>query len=144
MVNDKLIKILYNKETSDAWDKVQKVEADCEMSNNLYDQFDIFKKMLEDEKSYIRMRGFRILCKLSKWDINNKVNDNINNMLNVLNDDKPTIVRMCLQTINDLVIYKPELSTIINNALKNIDLSKYRDTMRPLIKKDIDNITNSF
>ena len=49
--------------------------------------------MLFNDKFYIKMRGFRIICKLSKWDKDNKINDNIDNLLQILDDEKATIVR---------------------------------------------------
>lgn len=94
--------------------------------------------MLLDEKSYIKMRGFRIICKLSKWDNDNKINNIIDILLQVLDDEKPTIVRQCLSSLNNLLLYKIDLSEKVENKLKKLDLSKYKDTMKPLIKKDID------
>ncbi len=84
------------------------------------------------------MRGFRIICKLSKWDNDNKINNNIDILLQVLDDEKPTIVRQCLSSLNNLLLYKIDLSEKVENKLKKLDLSKYKDTMKPLIKKDID------
>ena len=111
-------------------------------SEMLYEYFDDIKKMLLDEKSHIRMRGFRIICKLSKWDRDNKTNNAIESLLNVLDDEKPTIVRQCLASLNSLLLYKPDLSNKIESKLKNMDLSKYKDSMKPLIQKDIDCILN--
>ena len=84
------------------------------------------------------MRGFRIICKLSKWDNDNKINNIIDILLQVLDDEKPTIVRQCLSSLNNLLLYKIDLSEKVENKLKKLDLSKYKDTMKPLIKKDID------
>ena len=98
--------------------------------------------MLFDEKSYIKMRGFRIICKLSKWDKDNKINNIIDSLLQVLDDEKPTIVRQCLSSLNNLLLYKIDLSEKVENKLKNMDLSKYKDSMKPLIQKDIDCILN--
>lgn len=84
------------------------------------------------------MRGFRIICKLSKWDNDNKINNIIDILLQVLDDEKPTIVRQCLSSLNNLLLYKIDLSEKVEDKLKKLDLSKYKDTMKPLIKKDID------
>lgn len=108
----------------------------------LYEYFDDIKKMLLDEKSHIKMRGFRIICKLSKWDKDNKINNIIDSLLQVLDDEKPTIVRQCLSSLNNLFFYKIDLSEKVENKLKNIELSKYKDSMKPLIQKDINNILN--
>lgn len=38
------------------------------------------------------------------------------------------------------MLYRPELSDRITEAVKNIDLSRYKDSMAPLIKKDADEL----
>ena len=55
------------------------------------------------------MRGFRIICKLSKWDKDNNINNIIDSLLQVLDDEKPTIVRQCLSSLNNLLLYKIDL-----------------------------------
>ena len=84
------------------------------------------------------MRGFKIICKFSKWDKDNKINNIIDSLLQVLDDEKPTIVRLCLSSLNNLLLYKIDLSEKVENKLKNMNLLKYKDSMQPLIKKDID------
>ena len=138
MEKEEIFNILYGKETWDIWRKFQEIESSIDESKLLYEFFDDIKKMLLDEKSYIKMRGFRIICKLSKWDNDNKINNIIDILLQVLDDEKPTIVRQCLSSLNNLLLYKIDLSEKVENKLKKLDLSKYKDTMKPLIKKDID------
>ena len=142
MNKEEILNILYSKETWDIWRNFQEIESSIDKSEMLYEYFDDIKKMLLDEKSHIRMRGFRIICKLSKWDRDNKTNNAIESLLNVLDDEKPTIVRQCLASLNSLLLYKPDLSNKIESKLKNMDLSKYKDSMKPLIQKDIDCILN--
>ena len=138
MSKEEIFNIFYGKETWDIWRKFQEIESSIDESKLLYKYFDDIKKMLLDEKSYIKMRGFRIICKLSKWDNDNKINNIIDILLQVLDDEKPTIVRQCLSSLNNLLLYKIDLSEKVENKLKKLDLSKYKDTMKPLIKKDID------
>lgn len=138
MSKEEIFNIFYGKETWDIWRKFQEIESRIDESKLLYEFFDDIKKMLLDEKSYIKMRGFRIICKLSKWDNDNKINNIIDILLQVLDDEKPTIVRQCLSSLNNLLLYKIDLSEKVENKLKKLDLSKYKDTMKPLIKKDID------
>ena len=61
-------------------------------------------------------------------------------ILKELDDDKGTSVRQCLQKLNLILMYKIELTEIIEKKIKNIDLSKYKESMQSLIKKDIDYI----
>ncbi len=142
MSKEEIFNIFYGKETWDIWRKFQEIESSIDESKLLYKYFDDIKKMLFSEKSYIKMRGFRIICKLSKWDKDNKINNIIDSLLQVLDDEKPTIVRQCLSSLNNLLLYKIELSEKVENKLKKIDLSKYKDSMKPLIQKDIDCILN--
>jgi len=40
--------------------------------------------------------------------------------------------------LNLILIYKPELSEKVKTKLKGLDLSKYKESMQSLIKRDID------
>ena len=98
--------------------------------------------MLSDDKTFVRVRGFRLICELARWDNDNKINSNIKIILNELDDNTSTSVRQCLSKLNILLEYKPELSKVVKTKLKKLDLSKYKDSMQSLIRKDIDAIIN--
>ncbi len=140
MSKEEIFDIFYGKDNVEIYNKFKIIENSIEDSNYLYKYFDEIKEMLANDKSYIRIRGFRIICSLAKYDNNNKINDNIDTLLLNLDDDKPTNVRQCLKSLNSLLLYKPELSDKIEYKIRNIDCSKYKDSMSPLIKKDIDYI----
>lgn len=140
MCKEEIFNVFYGKEKWDVWRKFQDIENSIDESKVLYEYFDDIKNMLSDEKSYIKMRGFRIICKLSKWDRDDKINEIIDALLQVLDDEKPTIIRQCLASLNSLYIYKPDLANKVSNKLRELDLSKYKDSMRPLIEKDIKSI----
>jgi len=55
----------------------------------------------------------------------------------VLNDAKPTVARQSLNALHEVVLFRPELSEKIENALIEIDSCRYKDSMSPLIEKDI-------
>ena len=57
-------------------------------------------------------------------------------MIPLLNDPKPTVVRQCLASLHEVVLYLPEMTNDIVAAVSEIDLSQYKDSMSPLIKKD--------
>ena len=61
-------------------------------------------------------------------------------MLALLHDNKPIVVRQCRVVLREVVLYKPELSEAIKAELETMDLSKYKDSMSPLIKKDMDEL----
>lgn len=96
--------------------------------------------MLKNEKSFVRVRAFRLICALAKWDIENKIEDNIDLILNELDDDTSTSVRQCLDKLNILLIYKPELSNQVEKKLKQLNICKYKESMQSLIKRDIESI----
>ena len=63
--------------------------------------------MLKNEKSFVRVRAFRLICAFAKWDIENKIEDNIDLILNELDDDTSTSVRQCLDKLN-ILTKKPQ------------------------------------
>ena len=46
--------------------------------------------------------------------------------------------------IEFILIYKPELSEVVEKKIRSLDLSKYKESMKDLIKKDIDYLLNNF
>lgn len=73
----------------------------------------------------------------------NKINDNIDTILKVFDSDNGVIIRQCLKYINQILLYKVELNDVIDNKLKNIEITKYKESMQSLIRKDIDNIVSN-
>lgn len=59
-------------------------------------------------------------------------------MIPLLNDPKSTVVRQCLSSFHEVVLYLPEMTDDLVTAINGIDLSKYKNSMSPLIKKDVD------
>ena len=134
------IKNLYNEDNKSAYKTLLELETITTESNELYNYFNEFLKMLNNEKTFIRVRGFRLICSLAKWDNENKINKNIDIILKELEDEKGTSVRQCLEKLNLILMHKIELTDIIENKVRNLELSKYKESMQFLIKKDIDYI----
>lgn len=137
------IKMLYDKDDTIAYKVLLELERELSDSNELYNYFDELLNMLNDEKTFVRVRAFRLICELAKWDTNNKIEKNIDLILNELNDGTSTSVRQCLKKISLLLKYKPELSETIKIKLNKLGLSNYKDSMQFLIRKDIDSILRS-
>ena len=57
-------------------------------------------------------------------------------MISLLNYPKSTVVRQCLSSLHEVVLYLPEMTDDLVVAINGIVLSKYKDSMSPLIKKD--------
>ena len=113
------IKNLYNEDNNSAYKTLLELEIITTESNELYNYFNEFLKMLNNEKTFIRVRGFRLICSLAKWDNENKINKNIDIILKELEDEKGTSVRQCLEKLNLILMHKIELTDIIENKYKN-------------------------
>lgn len=131
------IKKLYDKDDKVAYNNLLELESIVTESNELYNYFDELIEMLNSDKSFVRVRAFRLICSLSKWDKDNKIDNNIDLILNELDDDTSTSLRQCLGKLNLILIYKRELSDKIENKLMKLKLSKYKESMQSLIKRDI-------
>lgn len=131
---------LYNEDNNSAYKTLLELETITTESNELYSYFEYLLEMLNSKKTFIRVRGFRLICFLAKWDNEDKINKNIEVILNVLEDEKGTSVRQCLEKLSLILMYKIELTEVIKNKIKNLDLSKYKGSMQSLIRKDIKNI----
>lgn len=129
---------LYNEDNNIAYKTLLELETITAESNELYSYFKDLLELLNNEKTFVRVRGFRLICSLAKWDNENKINKNIDIILKELDDDKGTSVRQCLEKLNLILMYKIELTEVVEIKIKNLDLSKYKESMQSLIKQDID------
>lgn len=48
------------------------------------------------------------------------------------------MVRQCLGALREVALFRPEMQERICDAVDKIDLSAYKDSMSPLIEKDIE------
>ena len=139
MIINAIKDIIYDKETSAAYKRFQELERLSEESNSLYSYFDEFLPMLNHDKYAVRVRAVRLLCKQAKWDSENKIDNNIDQILLSLDDEKPTAVAQALQFFgHSLLPYKKELANKIKDALLGMDYARFKqETMRPLIEKEV-------
>ena len=54
-----------------------------------------------------------------------------------MTDAKPITARQCVAALPEIAKAKPELIPRIRAALEQADLSRYSDSMQPLVLKDI-------
>lgn len=134
------IEQLQDKDVAKAYENLKQLEEIATQGNQLYPYFDEFLTMLESEKYVIRVRGFRLLCKQARWDVDHKINNSIQLILDKLEDEKPTAVRQYLQAMQEIVTYKKELHEKIKQKLLQINILSYKETMQGLIEKDIEQI----
>lgn len=135
-----IIKELQNKNNSEAYHLLLQLEKESAESKKMYVYFDEFIGLLKSENSFVRTRGFRLACAQAPWDIEDKLEANIEILLCMLDDDKPITVRQCLAALLQVIKHKPNIIEKILAKLDTLDLFKYQDNMRVLISKDIDKL----
>ena len=132
---------LYNKDTKAGYANLLEMEDISRRSDVFYPCLNEFIAMLQSESYVVRVRGFRLLCLQAQWDTKNKhIDENTGAILAALQDNKPTAVRQMLMYLGFLAPYKPQLRGEIQDAMARIDLSKLKDTMAPLIGKDMEKL----
>lgn len=99
--------------------------------------------MINNENSYIRARGLLLISANAQWDIDNKIEINIDSILSYIVDKKPFVSRMFIKSIPNITKYKKNLIRRIKMELSNADISIYNNNMKPLVEKDInDTLSN--
>jgi len=140
-MNNEIILALTDKDENKAYEYTKKICSESEHTDKYYKNIDDFVSLITNKNSYIRTRAFILCCSQSKWDTNGKIKSVLPQMLTLFHDIKPTVVRQCLNAVKEVVVYRPELAETVENELKKIYLSQYKDSMSPLIKKDMDSLT---
>ena len=114
-----------------------KIILESRETDEWYEYFNDFASLLDHPKSLVRNRVLYILAANAQWDDANLFDDNISDFLSHITDDKPITARQCIKALAEVGIAKPKYVPRILSCLQNADLSKYKDSMRPLIEKDI-------
>ena len=102
-----------------------------------YEYFDEFASLLNHPKSFVRNRALYILAANVQWDEENRFDSIISDFLSHIADEKPITARQCIKALAQVGSAKPQYIPIILSCLRSADLSKYKDSMRPLIERDI-------
>lgn len=129
---------LKDSRNSGAYEWLLLLEEKSAVSNELYACFEDYVALTKSKSSLVRTRGFRLACAQARWDTENQLDRDFDTLLLMLDDEKATAVRQCLAALHLVVPHKPNLVGRIENKLNSMDLSKYRDSMRPLIQKDME------
>ena len=115
----------------------EEIIAESRESDKWYGTFDEFAALLSHPKSLIRNRAITILAANARWDKDDRFDGILAEYLSHVTDEKPITARQCVKALAEVGTAKPRLVPQILCALRNADLSAYRDSMRPLIEKDI-------
>lgn len=128
---------LKDKDEKAAYEYAKQLGAESAESNKYLGMISDFAEMLCDKNSYVRTRGFGLICNQARWANDGQIEAVFEQMSTLLCDDKPTVVRQCLGSLHEVALYRPEMTDKIIQAVDKINLSKYKDSMSPLIDKDI-------
>ena len=140
---DDIIERLRDKDEKTAYEFAKRIGIESAESDKYVDMIPAFSEMLDDKNSYVRTRAFMLICNQAKWADNGQIEVVFVQMKALLYDVKPTVVRQCLGALHEVILYRPEMIELIREADNNIDLSIYKDSMSPLIKKDMDVLLRS-
>lgn len=113
------------------------VIAESQDSDKWYEYFDDFASLLNYPKSLVRNRALHILAANAQWDEENRFDAIIDDYLAHVTDEKPITARQCIKDLVQVGKAKPQYIPKIIGYLHSADLSKYKDSMRPLIEQDI-------
>lgn len=123
-----------------AFSFMQEIVAKSEQSAEYYPYLEDFAALLQNPKSYIRTRAFVLCCSQARWDTEGKIEKIMPELMALLFDSKPTVVRQCLNAIKELIVFRSELCPQIRNAIDSMDIGQYKESMSPLIQNDIERV----
>lgn len=114
-----------------------KIISESQETDEWYEYFDDFASLLSHPKSFVRNRALYILAANAQWDEENRFDFILPDFLAHITDEKPITARQCIKALAQVGAAKPQYIPRILSCLQGADLSKYKDSMRPLIEKDI-------
>ena len=114
-----------------------KIIAESRDTDIWYEYVDAFAALLSHPKSLVRNRVLHILAANAQWDVENRFDAILPEFLVHVTDEKPITARQCIKALAQVGLEKPQYVPQILACFHNADLSKYKDSMRPLIEKDM-------
>lgn len=134
---EELIKKLTDKDDKAACEFAKRIGTESAESKEYLAAIPAFAGLLREKSSFVRTRAFILICEQARWADGGEIEDVWDEMQPLLYDPKPTAVRQCLGALHEVVLFRPELSERIEKAVALIDPGKYKDSMSPLIEKDV-------
>ena len=114
-----------------------KIISESQETDEWYEYFDDFASLLSHPKSLVRNRALYILAANVQWDDEKRFDLIISDFLSHITDEKPITARQCIKALRQIGQTERQYIPMILSALRSADLSKYKDSMRPLIERDI-------
>ena len=134
---EEIIAKLTQKEDKSAYAFADRIIAESRERDTWYEHFDAFASLLNHPKSLVRNRALHILAANARWDTENLFDAVLPEFLSHVTDEKPITARQCIQALAQVGLAKPQYIPQILDRFHSADLSGYKDSMRPLIEKDM-------
>ena len=115
----------------------ERIISESQDTDEWYEYFDEFASLLNHPKSLVRNRVLYILAANAQWDDENRFDAILDDYLTHVTDEKPITSRQCIKALAQVEKAKPQYIQKIMDYLHSTDLSKYKDSMHPLIEKDM-------
>ena len=137
-MNENIAMKLTAKDDQCACALADKIISESQETDEWYAYFDDFALLLDHPKSLVRNRVLYILAANAQWDEGNRFDSIISDFLTHITDEKPITARQCIKALAQIGLAKPQYIPKILSCFQGADLSKYKDSMRPLIEKDME------
>lgn len=137
MINEDIVSALTDRNDKAACAFADRIIAESRDTDKWYKYLDEFASLLGHSKSFVRNRALHILAANAQWDNENQFDTIIPVILEHVTDEKPITARQCIKALARIGIAKPQYIPEILACLQTVDLSKYKDSMRSLLEKDI-------
>lgn len=131
------VEMLYAKNNTLAYGALKELLEASEQSDAVYAYMEKFVEMMDHESAYVRNRGLALIAAQACWDAENRIDEVIDGYLKHITDVKPTTSRQCIKWLPIIAQHKPDLRRNVVDALRSANVSRYEDSMRPLVQKDI-------
>ena len=135
---ENLIANLTSKDDKFACAIADKIISESHQTDEWYEYFDAFASLLNHPKSLVRNRVLNILAANAQWDGENRFDMILDEYLSHITDEKPITARQCIKALKQIGEAKPQYIPRITARFRSADFSKYKDSMRPLIEKDME------
>jgi hypothetical protein len=108
--------------------------------DDVYPYWETFCDKIKNANSYQRSIGLMLVAENTKWDQKNRIENAIDEYLELLNDEKPVTIRQCIQSLAKIAAIKPGLNNKIADRLISFNLMAIKETMRKSILLDSLNV----
>lgn len=132
-----LLSRLTDRDAATACGCARRIAGESRESAVWYPYLKRFAALLRHKNSLVRNRALGILAANARWDTHGRYAALLDELLTHVTDEKPITARQCVKALRQVGQAKPRYIPRILSALRGADLSKYKDSMRPLLEKDI-------